>query len=82
MTVDPGPGYAATFTVELPGAARDRLAATEPAAEQLAAADSAAAAMPLRVLVVATSRTSFTIWQATLESWGHAVVLGVDGIQR
>jgi two-component system NtrC family sensor kinase len=81
MTVDPGPGTGATFTVELPGAARDRLAATEPAAEQLAAADAAAAAMPLRVLVVDDEPHILHYMQATLESWGHAVVLASDGSQ-
>src|SRR5882672_1138936 len=81
MTVDPGPGTGATFTVELPGAARDRLAATEPAAEQLAEADAAAAAMPLRVLVVDDEPHILHYMQATLESWGHAVVLASDGSQ-
>jgi len=80
MTVDPGPGTGATFTVELPGAARDRLAATEPAAEELAAPD-ATAALPLRVLVVDDEPHILHYMQATLESWGHAVVLASDGSQ-
>ncbi len=78
MTVDPGPGTGATFTVELPGAAGARLA-TEPAAE--ATPVPAAPQERLRVLVVDDEPHILHYMQATLESWGHEVVLASDGSQ-
>jgi CheY-like chemotaxis protein len=83
MTVDPGPGRGATFIVELPGAARGRLAAE---AEMVtdAPAPAVAGAAPterLRVLVVDDEPHILHYMQATLESWGHEVVLASDGSQ-
>jgi len=81
MTVDPGPATGATFTVELPGAARARLAATESVTEAPAATAADTTAAPLRVLVVDDEPHILHYMQATLESWGHAVVLASDGSQ-
>ena len=80
MTVDPGPGTGATFTVELPGASRARVSGPVAAvpAEMLA---TATAAEPLRVLVVDDEPHILHYMQATLESWGHTVVLASDGSQ-
>ena len=80
MTVDPGLGTGATFTVELPGAARARLAATEPAADAIPSTP-AAPQERLRVLVVDDEPHILHYMQATLESWGHEVVLASDGSQ-
>jgi CheY-like chemotaxis protein len=79
MTVDPGPGTGATFTVELPGA-RARLAATESLAETPTPA-AVETTLPLRVLVVDDEPHILHYMQATLESWGHEVVLASDGSQ-
>jgi two-component system NtrC family sensor kinase len=80
MTVDPGPGTGATFTVELPGAARTPLTAPESLTESPSpAAD--ATAVQLRVLVVDDEPHILHYMQATLESWGHEVVLASDGSQ-
>ena len=82
MTVDPGPGTGATFTVELPGAAAARLAtATELVEANTPAAEMAPASGPLRVLVVDDEPHILHYMQATLESWGHVVVLASDGSQ-
>jgi len=83
ITVDPGLGSGATFTVELPGAAAARLAT---ATELVTEAASPAAAGPatserLRVLVVDDEPHILHYMQATLESWGHVVVLASDGSQ-
>jgi len=80
ITVDAGTGTGATFTVELPGGAAARLAT----ATQLVEAQSPAAAPstePLRVLVVDDEPHILHYMQATLESWGHVVVLAPDGSQ-
>ena len=81
MTVDPGLGSGATFTVELPGGGRARISGPVAAvpAETLAAATPVAE--PLRVLVVDDEPHILHYMQATLESWGHAVVLASDGSQ-
>lgn len=85
MTVDPGLGSGATFTVELPGASQGRLAsATDLVAEAPASAEAVAPAAPherLRVLVVDDEPHILHYMQATLESWGHEVVLAPDGSQ-
>ena len=83
ITVDAGLGSGATFTVELPGAAAARLAT---ATELVTEAASPAAAGPstserLRVLVVDDEPHILHYMQATLESWGHVVVLASDGSQ-
>jgi two-component system NtrC family sensor kinase len=78
MTVDPGPGTGATFTVELPGA---RAQATESLAEAPSPAAVETTAVQLRVLVVDDEPHILHYMQATLESWGHEVVLASDGSQ-
>jgi two-component system NtrC family sensor kinase len=82
MTVDAGLGTGATFTVELPGAAAARLAtATELVDANTPAAETAPASGPLRILVVDDEPHILHYMQATLESWGHEVVLAPDGSQ-
>jgi len=83
MTVDAGLGSGATFTVELPGASAARLAtASDLAGEAAPPADPAPAVTePLRVLVVDDEPHILHYMQATLESWGHVVVLASDGSQ-
>jgi len=85
MTVDAGLGTGATFTVELPGATQARLAtATELVADAPSAGDAApppGATERLRVLVVDDEPHILHYMQATLESWGHVVVLASDGSQ-
>jgi two-component system NtrC family sensor kinase len=87
ITVDAGMGTGATFTVELPGATAARLAtATELVAAAHAPADAAppprsGATERLRVLVVDDEPHILHYMQATLESWGHEVVLASDGSQ-
>jgi len=79
ITLDPGPGTGATFTVELPGGARVRTAAAPvapPVAEPVAAP-----VEPLRVLVVDDEPHILHYMEATLESWGHHVELARDGSQ-
>jgi two-component system NtrC family sensor kinase len=81
MTVDPGTGTGATFTVELPGAAAGRLATATQLVEGQAAAAAGPTGEPLRVLVVDDEPHILHYMQATLESWGHVVVLASDGSQ-
>ena len=81
MTVDPGPGTGATFTVELPGASRARVSGPVAAVPAEMLATATAAAEPLRVLVVDDEPHILHYMQATLESWGHTVVLASDGSQ-
>jgi len=84
ITVDAGLGTGASFTVELPGAAAARLAtATDLVADAHAPADAAPAGATerLRVLVVDDEPHILHYMQATLESWGHFVVLASDGSQ-
>ncbi len=81
ITVDAGTGTGATFTVELPGAAADRLATATQLVEGQAAAAAAPAGERLRVLVVDDEPHILHYMQATLESWGHVVVLAPDGSQ-
>jgi len=78
ITVDPGPGSGATFTVELPGGTRARPAAPPAPAP---AAEPAAPAERLRVLVVDDEPHILHYMEATLESWGHQVELARDGSQ-
>jgi len=83
MTVDAGLGTGATFTVELPGATAARLAT---ASELVGEAESPGGVAPvtterLRVLVVDDEPHILHYMQATLESWGHEVVLASDGSQ-
>jgi two-component system NtrC family sensor kinase len=73
ITVDSTPGHGATFTVELPGAARP---ATPPATS---GAPTPAAGEPLRILVVDDEPHILHYMQATLESWGHSVAVSGDG---
>lgn len=82
MSVDPGgagSGRGATFTVELPTGVRTELsplargAETEPAPPERLDR--------LRVLVVDDEPHILHYMQATLESWGHEVVLARDGSQ-
>jgi two-component system NtrC family sensor kinase len=80
ITVDPGPGTGATFTVELPGGARVRPPSTL-AAPAAAAEPVAAPVEPLRVLVVDDEPHILHYMEATLESWGHHVELARDGSQ-
>ena len=82
ITVDPGTGTGATFTVELPGAAADRMAsATQLVEGEAAGGGGTPAGEPLRVLVVDDEPHILHYMQATLESWGHTVVLASDGSQ-
>jgi len=81
ITVDAGTGTGATFTVELPGAAADRLATATQLVEGQAAAAAAPPGERLRVLVVDDEPHILHYMQATLESWGHVVVLAPDGSQ-
>jgi len=90
MSLDPGgagSGRGATFTVELP--AGDRMGVSPPPARRGAeggtetAVAAVAAERPerLRVLVVDDEPHILHYMQATLESWGHEVVLARDGSQ-
>lgn len=89
MTVDPGgagSGRGATFTVELPTGVRSGLSPLSQGAvseSSAAAATVATAERPerLRVLVVDDEPHILHYMQATLESWGHEVVLARDGSQ-
>ena len=77
ITLDPGPGTGAIFTVELPGGSvRPRPAVPVPAE-----AATARPAGPLRILVVDDEPHILHYMQATLESWGHQVELARDGSQ-
>lgn len=88
MTVDPGGGggrrgRGATFTVELPGGVRPSVATAGLTGTPAAARPPAAAETGerLRVLVVDDEPHILHYMQATLESWGHEVVLARDGSQ-
>ena len=83
MTVDPGgAGRGATFTVELPGGVRPGLGGGEfPSPVAARPAPSREPAEPLRVLVVDDEPHILHYMEATLESWGHEVVLARDGSQ-
>jgi two-component system, NtrC family, sensor kinase len=86
IRVDPGgagSGRGATFTVELPTGVRSSLSARGAAAAAQASAAPAAAERVerLRVLVVDDEPHILHYMQATLESWGHEVVVARDGSQ-
>jgi len=87
MSLDPGgagSGRGATFTVELPAGERRGLSLARPGAgepEPSVAAVAAARPERLRVLVVDDEPHILHYMQATLESWGHEVVLARDGSQ-
>ena len=86
MSVDPGgagSGRGATFTVELPAADRMGLIPTRGEAGAKASATATARERPerLRVLVVDDEPHILHYMHATLESWGHEVVLARDGSQ-
>lgn len=81
MTVEPGLGTGATFTVELPGGARARISGPVAAVPAETPAAATPGAEPLRVLVVDDEPHILHYMQATLESWGHTVVLASDGSQ-
>ena len=71
ITLEPGPGTGATFTVELPrGTRTSRLTPSPP---QLVAH------RPLRLLVVDDELPILHYMRATLESWGHTVEIASDG---
>ena len=79
ITLDSGAGAwgGATFTVEIPGAAR----AARPAPAPLAVSQG----KPLRILVVDDEPHILHYMRVTLESWGHTVALasdGTEGLQR
>ncbi len=82
ITVDPGgagSGRGATFSVELPTGVRGALS---PLAQGAASAPAPPARHErLRVLVVDDEPHILHYMQATLESWGHEVVLAHDGSQ-
>jgi len=82
MTVDPGGaggGRGATFTVELPTGVRTELSPLAAGAEAQPVAPERLER--LRVLVVDDEPHILHYMQATLESWGHEVVLARDGSQ-
>jgi signal transduction histidine kinase/CheY-like chemotaxis protein len=82
MSVDPGgagSGRGATFTVELPTGVRAERTSLAGGAEAEPAP--AERQEPLRVLVVDDEPHILHYMQATLESWGHEVVLAHDGSQ-
>jgi len=91
MSLDPGgagSGRGATFTVELPAGDRMGLRPARRGAEggtetAVTAVAAVAAERPerLRVLVVDDEPHILHYMQATLESWGHEVVLARDGSQ-
>jgi len=86
MSVDPGgagSGHGATFTVELPAGDRMGLSPsrTEAGMESRAPVVSGERPERLRVLVVDDEPHILHYMQATLESWGHEVVLARDGSQ-
>jgi two-component system, NtrC family, sensor kinase len=81
ITVDPGgagSGRGATFTVELPAGVRAELS---PLANAEDAPSAAERHEHLRVLVVDDEPHILHYMQATLESWGHEVVVARDGSQ-
>jgi signal transduction histidine kinase/CheY-like chemotaxis protein len=77
ITVDAGTGTGATFTVELPGAAR-RLS---PPTKHPIVGPEVTAGERLRVLVVDDEPHILHYMQATLRSWGHTVEVAFDGSQ-
>src|SRR2546427_5526732 len=82
ISVDPGgagSGRGATFTVELPTGVRAERSPLAPGAESEPAP--AERHERLRVLVVDDEPHILHYMQATLESWGHEVVLAQDGSQ-
>src|SRR5258705_336666 len=82
ISVDPGgagSGRGATFTVELPTGVRAELSPVAGGAESEPAP--AERQERLRVLVVDDEPHILHYMQATLESWGHEVVLAHDGSQ-
>jgi len=82
ISVDPGgagSGRGATFTVELPTGVRAELSPGAGGAESEPAP--AERQERLRVLVVDDEPHILHYMQATLESWGHEVVLAHDGSQ-
>lgn len=82
MSVDPGgagSGRGATFTVELPTGVRTELSPLARGAETVPAPPERVER--LRVLVVDDEPHILHYMQATLESWGHEVVLARDGSQ-
>jgi two-component system NtrC family sensor kinase len=82
MTVDPGgagSGRGATFSVELPTGVRSGLSPLARGAETQPAPPERLES--LRVLVVDDEPHILHYMQATLESWGHEVVLARDGSQ-
>jgi len=82
VSVDPGgagSGRGATFTVELPTGVRAALSPLAGGAESEPAP--AERQERLRVLVVDDEPHILHYMQATLESWGHEVVLARDGSQ-
>ncbi|MGH7530252.1 MAG: hybrid sensor histidine kinase/response regulator, partial [Gemmatimonadales bacterium] len=83
ISVDPGGsgGRGATFTVELPAAVPPPRAARPEAAAAPADAGGAPRGERLRILVVDDEPHILHYMQATLESWGHEVVLASDGSQ-
>jgi two-component system NtrC family sensor kinase len=88
MTVDAGgtAGRGATFTVELPAGVHPGLAGdargTQPSYPPLGRSDGdPAGGERLRILVVDDEPHILHYMQATLESWGHEVVLASDGSQ-
>jgi two-component system NtrC family sensor kinase len=92
MTVDPGGsgggggGRGATFTVELPAAVRPAGSVPTSGSRGGVAAPARSSgptepAEPLRILVVDDEPHILHYMQATLESWGHEVVLARDGSQ-
>src|SRR5881396_2156053 len=88
MSLDPGgagSGRGATFSVELPAGDRMGVSPTrrgaEGGTETAVAAVAAERPERLRVLVVDDEPHILHYMQATLESWGHEVVLARDGSQ-
>jgi len=86
MRVDPGgagSGRGATFTVELPPGVRPELSPLGRTGQSGASAEPAPPERleRLRVLVVDDEPHILHYMQATLESWGHEVVVARDGSQ-
>ena len=86
MSVDPGgagSGRGATFTIELPAGDRMGLSPSRSEAGMESRAPVVSGERPerLRVLVVDDEPHILHYMQATLESWGHEVVLARDGSQ-
>jgi len=86
MSVEPGgagSGLGATFTVELPAGDRMGLSPSRRGAGTESTVPEVSGERPerLRVLVVDDEPHILHYMQATLESWGHEVVLARDGSQ-